>query len=222
MDTLARARVCGRDQALRAACPAASRIGFGRFVMAVRGHLSGGGETQLAWSIGAFLGRPLRRGDAASVVLIGKLLGANLVDALLEPALGTSVPVTTSTVGRLVRRASGAYGIELRFAKLPVRLGVAAPVAATPARLELTLSAVRRIRQDFVRRIEVRTLSGYEVREIRDHRLIAHHLLRTPRTCDGSWPSELRVVFARGLRRSASRIACSRPRGGLPSAAERR
>lgn len=210
-DSGARERLCGRDQAARSVCPAASRIGAGRFVVAVRGYLFGSGQTEVMWSIDAFLGKRVRRLDVASVVLTTNLLGAGHAGTLLEPALGTSVPRTGTTVGRLVRRASGAYGIELRFAKLPVQLEVAAPITATPARLELALSAVRRVRQDVTRRIRVRTLSGYEVREIHDHRLIGHHLLRAPRRCKGSWPSQLIVGFRGGLKRTASPIACEPP-----------
>jgi hypothetical protein len=209
VDSAARERLCRRDEAARSACPVASRIGFGRFVVAVTGYAQGSGEAELAWSIDAYLGERLRREDAASVVLTAKLLGATSVDALLAPALGTSIPRTTTTVGRLVRRASGAYGIELRFAKLPVHLDVAAPMTATPAGLELALSAVRRVRQNFTRRIKVRTPSGYEVRKIPDHRLIGHYLLRTPPECRGSWPSEVRVGFAGTVKRTRSRIACT-------------
>jgi hypothetical protein len=211
VDSAARERLCGRDQAARSACPASSRIGFGRFVVAVRGYLFGGGEAPLAWSIDAYLGKPLQPGDVASVVLTARLLGASSVAALLAPALGTSVPSTATTVGRLVRPASGRYGIELRFAKLPVQLDVAAPITATPARLELALSAVRRVRQNFIRHIKVRTLSGYEVRRIPDHRLIGHYLLRTPPSCNGSWPSEVRVGFPGSVKRTASPIGCSTP-----------
>ena len=220
VDSAARERLCARDRAARSACPASSRIGFGRFVVAVRGFGLGSGETELMWSIDAYLGTPLRRGDAASVVLTGRLLGASSVSALLEPALGTRVPSTSTTVGRLVRLASGKYGIELRFEKLPVELDVATPVTATPARLELALSAVRRVRQDFVRRVRVRTLSGYEVRRIPDHRLVGHHLLRTPQSCNGSWPLELRVSFPGRLKRTASPVECSKAGTGVPSAAQ--
>lgn len=216
-DRASRSRLCTRAQAARSACPTTSRIGFGRFKLAVRGYESGG-EAELTWAIDAYLGTPLRQGDAASIVLTAKLLGASSVATLLEPKLGTRVPNTVTTVGRLVRRASGAYGIELRFGSLPVRLDLAAPITATPAKLELTLSAVRRIRQDFVRLVRVRTLDGYEVRRIADHRLIGHHLLRTPQTCDGSWPSELRVGFAGRVKRSANRIDCSEPESGVPTA----
>ena len=210
VDTAARERLCARREAVRSACPASSRIGFGRFIVAVRGYLSGTGETAVAWKLDAYLGRSIRRGDAASVVLTGQLLGAGNVAALLEPLLGTFVPRTATAVGRLVRRRSGAYGIELRFATLPVHLDLPAPTMATPARLELALSAVRRVRRNFVRRIRVRTLSGYKIRAVRDHRLIGHHLLRTPRSCRRSWPAEVGVALPGGVKRTSLRIDCSR------------
>lgn len=213
VDTASRATLCKRAQAARSACPEASRIGFGRYVVAVRGYLFGHGEAELAWSLVAYLGEPAASGDAASVVLTGNLLGAGNVAALLAPALGATVPNTASAVGRLVPRRSGAYGLELRFPQLPVHLNVPAPVSAAPAQLQLALSAVRRVRQDFMRRIRVRKPSGYEVRKIRDHRLVGHHLLRTPTACRSTWLAELRVGFPSGEQRSRTRMPCSTPDG---------
>jgi len=207
VDTAARSVLCSRAQAARGTCPLDSRIGFGRFVVAVDDYLPDG-RTELTWSLDAYLGSPAQRGDVASVVLAATLLGADSVATLLEPALGTGVPRTATTVGRLVRRRSGAYGYELRFPALPAALQVAAPATAAPARLELSLSAVRRTRQNFIRRYRIRTPSGYEVRRIRDHRLVGHELLRTPRSCSGSWPYELTVGFPGGVQRSAGRLPC--------------
>jgi hypothetical protein len=216
LDTAARKPLCGAGETV---CPESSRIGFGRFIVTVRGYLLGAGETQLAWAVNAFLARPSQRGDAASVVLSSTLLGADSVGQLLAPALGSPVPVTATSSARIVRRASG---IELRLAQMPVELAVTAPVTAAPARLELALSAVRRTRQNFIRRFRVRTPSGYQVRRIRDHRLVGHDLLRAPRTCRGSWPYELSVGFPDGTRRSSGSIACTKPVSGAPSAARRR
>jgi hypothetical protein len=208
VDAAARSVLCDRGQAARGTCPLESRIGFGRFVVAVDGYAPGG-RTELTWSLDAYLGKPAQRGDVASVVLSATLLGADSVAELLEPALGTTVPRNATTIGRLVRRRSGAYGFDLRFPGLPAQLQVAAPITATPARLELSLSAVRRVRQNFIRRYRIRTPSGYEVRRIRDHRLVGHELLRTPRTCSGSWPYELTVGFPGGVQRSAGRLPCT-------------
>ncbi|HEX6712172.1 MAG TPA: hypothetical protein VF066_02265 [Thermoleophilaceae bacterium] len=213
-DKTSRVQLCSRSAARRAACPLESRIGFGRYLVAVRGYLLGAGDAQLTWSLDAYLGEPLRARDPASVVVIANLLGADSVGALLEPALGTSVPRRTTTLARVVQARSGAYGVELQFPKLPVQFGVAAPATATPTTLELALSAVRRTREDFVRRFKIRTLDGYEVRKVRDHRLVGHHLFRTPRSCAGSWRSELRVGFPDGVKRSASAIACTKAAPG--------
>lgn len=210
VDPTAREQLCRAAEAARSACPESSRIGFGRFGVAVRGYTLGGGETELTWGIDAFLGMPQRRGDIAAVVLTAKLLGADSVNTLLAPELAASVPSTGTTVGRLIRRASGRYGIELQFPKLPVKLDVAAPMTAMPARLELTLSAVRRTRQNFIRHIKIRTPSGSEIRNVPDHRLIGHYLLRTPASCNGSWPSELRVGLPGGVKRTARPIPCTR------------
>lgn len=209
IDTAAVPELCGRAEAARSACPVPSRIGFGRFSLDVRGYEMTSGQTEVTWAIDAYLGEPRRRGDAASVVLIGRLLGADLIGTLLTPALGTTLPAATSTVGRL-RRTSGRYGVELQFPALPAEPDVAAPATAVPSRLELTLGAVRRVRQDFTRRIKIRTPSGFEIRKIRDHRLIGQYLFRAPSTCSGSWPGELRVGLSDRVQRSVRQIACTK------------
>jgi hypothetical protein len=210
VDTASREGLCSSSQAARSACPESSRIGFGRFNMDVRGYAPTGGETELGWSIDAYLGKRRQRGDTASVVLVSKLLGADLVGALLAPSLGTDVPSTTVTVGRLVRPRSGSYGVELRFDQLPVALDVKAPATATPSRLELSLSAFRRVRENFTRHFRVRTeTGGWQVRKVADHRLVGHYLLRTPVSCSGSWASELRVGLPAGEKRTARRISCT-------------
>jgi hypothetical protein len=200
VDTASVEQLCPRGAG--ALCPDTSHIGFGRYIVSVRNFASWGGDADLTWSISASLGQPVRRGDAAAVVLTAKLLGIDSVTAFLGPALGT-VPTTSTTVARLVPRSSG---VELRLPSLPVRFTAPSPVTIAPSRLELQLSAVRRTRQNFTRRIRVRTLSGYEVRKIRDHRLIGHYLFRAPKTCSGAWSSEVRAA----AKRTASRITCSK------------
>jgi hypothetical protein len=222
LDPSARPEQCSAARAAAGTCPAASQIGFGRYVVDVAGFLLPGGQTQLTWSLTAYLGTPAQRGDPASVVLLSTLLGADSVAQLLAPDLGTTVPGFATTTGRLVRRGSGSYGVELRFTRLPAELQVAAPITATPSRLELSLSAVRRTRQNFIRRYKIRTLSGYVIKKVTDHRLVGHDLLRTPSACRGSWPYELRVGFPDGAQRSSGRMPCTAPLSVAPSAARRR
>jgi hypothetical protein len=197
-NTTSRTKLCTSSQAARGTCPPESKIGFGRYVVDVAGYLRPGGQTQLTWSIDAFLGRPTHRGDVAAVVLSSKLLGADSVATLLTPELGMNVPTTATATGRL------RPGIELRFPAAPVQFTVPAPVTATPSRYELNLSAVRRTRQNFIRRIKVPTLNGYEIRKIKDHRLVGHNLFRTPERCSGTWSYELTVASAH----STGRIPC--------------
>jgi hypothetical protein len=209
VDATSREQLCKRSEAASGGCPDASRIGFGRYAMKLRGYEAGGSESELAWAIDAYLGEPQRRGDVASVVLISKLLGADLVGALLAPSIGTTVPATATSSGRLVRR-SGRYSFDLRFDELPAQVGVAAPVTATPASLDLSLGAARQLRQNFVRRFKIRTPSGFEIRKVRDHRLVGHYLFRTPSSCNGSWPAELAVEIGGRVKRTSAPIACTK------------
>ena len=198
-NTKSRTKLCGRADAAHGTCPAESRIGSGRYVIDIAGFLNPGGQTQLTWSIDAFLGKPANKGDIASVVLLAKLLGADSVATLLTPELGMSVPVTATTTARL------RPGLEVRLPGVPVQLSVPLPSTATPSRLELNLSAVHTTRENFVRRIKVPTLSGYEIRKVPDHRLVSHYLFRAPDRCTGSWPYELLA----GGRRTSGRISCT-------------
>jgi hypothetical protein len=198
-NTNSRTRLCSSADAARRTCPPESKVGFGRYVVDVAGYLNPGGDTQLTWSIDAFLGHPVKRGDIASVVLSAKLLGADSVATLLTPEIGTSVPAAATTKARLRK------GPELYVPGVPIHFSVAPPTTVTPLRFELNLSAVRRTRQDFIRKIKVPSLSGgYEIRRVKDHRLIGHNLFRTPERCSGTWSYELTV----GSKRSKGRIPC--------------
>jgi hypothetical protein len=196
-DTRSRSTLCAKSAAARGACSPDSRIGFGRYVMDVAGYLNPGGDTQVTWSIDAFLAHATKHGDTASVVLVAKLLGADSVATLLTPEIGASVPTTAVTSARL-------RGRELRLPGVPVRFSVSPPATATPLRFELNLSAVRQVRENFIRTVRVPTLTGYEVRRIKDHRLVGHYLFRAPDRCTGTWSYELQV----GAKRSTGRIPC--------------
>jgi hypothetical protein len=209
LDTRAPARLCTGAQLSRGICPAASKVGFGRLVESVAGFLAPGGDTEVSWSISAHLGVPPTAADDASILLRAELLGADRVDQLLAPVLGTPVPHVSLVRGRVVRRSAGGYGLELRFAGFPGLLRVPGTVAAAPTRFELALGATRRVREEFTRHVRVRTLRGYTTREIRDHRLVGHDLLRNPGTCRSAWPGELRIGFPSGTQRTAARITCT-------------
>jgi hypothetical protein len=190
----------------RAAAARGAAIGFGRYVEDVQGFLApGAGSTQLVWSLVAALGKPVHKRDLASVVLTGRLLGADSVSALVQPLLGVPIPATTTTTARLVR--SGGR-IQLRIGSLPAQIAPAPPATATPSRLELSLSAVRRVRETFFHRVRVPTSTGgVRIRRIRDHRLVGHNLLTAPASCRGSWTYKLRS----GGQTSSGPAPCTRP-----------
>lgn len=207
LDLRARSARCTRAQARAKRCPAASRVGFGRLAVAISGFLAPGGESELAWSIGAFLGEPARAGDPGSLVLRYELLGADRVAQLLAPAL-EAVPQTVTVATGRVRRSSGSFGLELEIPGLPTTVRARTPTTTKPASLELTIGAVRRIRRDFVHRVVVRTLDGRRTEHIPDHELVGHHLLRTPSRCRGTWASELRIVFPGATTRTRGELFC--------------
>ena len=198
-NTSSRAKLCSSSDAGRGTCPPESKIGFGRYVVDVAGYLNPGGDTQLTWSIDAFLARPSKRGDIASVALVAKLLGADSVATLLTPEIGMSVPATATMRARL------RPGPELSLPGVPVRFAVSPPAIVTPLRFELNLSAVRHTRENFIRKLRVPTLDGgYEIRKVKDHRLVGHYLFRAPERCSGTWSYALTA----GAKRSTGRIPC--------------
>jgi hypothetical protein len=205
IDPAAATQRCSTGQAGKGTCPTASRIGYGRYVVSVGGFLGPGlGQTDVTWSLDAFVGAPRKSGDAASVVLRATLLSADSVEALLVPVLGAIPPAATSTA-RLVRRSAGP---QLVLPGLPVALRVPPPATAAPSHLELTLSAQRRTRQNFIRHIRVRTPTGYVIHNIHDHRLVGHSLVSAPTRCSGSWSSALLVEFPGGTKRTAGSTPC--------------
>ncbi len=209
LDTRAVARLCSRSQAVAARCPEASKVGFGRMVQSVSGFLPPGGTSELAWSIGVYLAVPERSADAAALVLRAELLAAASVDQLLAPRLGVSVPHVARVTGRLVRQAGGSFGPQVSIPALPGLLSVPGPAVVTPTRFQLAIGAGRRTREAFVRRVRVRTLSGYRIQNIPDHRLVGHDLLRNPGRCGSSWAAELRIGFPKVVRRTAFPIVCT-------------
>jgi hypothetical protein len=208
-DARSREKTCSRSQASGGGCPKASKIGFGRSVVTVTGFLAPGGETEVAWSIGAYLGKPERPGDLASIRLRSELLGADRVDQLLAPLLGSSPPRVSASTARVTPPPSTDHGPQIRFGTLPGEVKVPASITARPTHFDLALTAARRVRENFTRHVRVRTLSGYRTEAIPDHRLVGHELLRNPSSCRSRWRLELRSEFPGGARRSASDVICA-------------
>lgn len=181
----------------RRAAPAGASVGFGSFVMDVQGFLAPGGDTQLVWSLAVALGR-----RAGGLTITARLLGADSAAALLQPRLGVPIPAAATTAARFVRTAGR---LVFRLDRLPVAFSPAPPATATAQRLELSVGAGRRVVRTFYHRLRVPTASGgSRVERVRDHRLVAYELLRTPSRCAGSWSYSMLA----GGRTTAGRIAC--------------
>src|SRR5690349_6701634 len=106
-DPRAAGGTCTIAQARAGTCPAASRIGSGNGE--VTAFPPSGAPQQLALGIEFFITAPQLPGDIAGVVLAAHEPTSNL---------------TFDLVGRLVRKASGPYGLELRFADTAAELPV--------------------------------------------------------------------------------------------------
>ena len=180
-DPRARAERCSQAEAEQFQCPAKSRIGTGQALVNASGVIVPGGSMDFTAAIEVFLAKEVAAGDVASVVV-----------QVSEPSTG----VRGTSRGRLVPLADGPFGLELRF---ELTGGVQPPpgVTVTVKRIQLSVGARRTVRR--VRRVRGR-------RVVRRKR---YHLIRNPRTCAGSWPYQVRVVFpSRTVTRDGS-VACS-------------
>ena len=171
----------------------------------VRDYAWWGGQAELTWALTPSWGRRAGAGTRRPSSLTGKLLGARQRRRVpRDRRSAPSVPSTATAVGRLVRRRSGAYGVELALREAARRARRRARRSPPrPTRLELALSAVRRTREDFVRRIEVTTLDGTEVRKVK--RPPADR--SPPAACAADLP---RLVGVRAARRLPRRRAAHR------------
>jgi hypothetical protein len=209
LDTRARKRECSAAEAAAIQCPAESKVGEGNAVTRLSGYLFPGGQTDgVAW-IEEFLGVPVQAGDPASLVLQIEWLGLDPARNAVAQVFGTQLPRRATVTGRIVPIASGPFGLELRFDALPGGLSVPRPLSAQVIRLKLSFGAVRRQRQNFTRKIRVRTVNGgTQTQRIHDHRLLGFHLLRRPTTCPGGWPVAVVLGFPSGPETIPGTIPC--------------
>ena len=174
VDPRARAARCTSSQASSFSCPAASRIGTGQAIVTASGAFVPGGSQDFTASIELFLGAAAQRGDVAGVVVVVR-----------EPTTGQRGTGT----GRIVRLASGPYGYELRFDRIPAQTPPPG-VTIRLKRLDLRAGARRTVT---VRRTVRR---GGRRRTVR--RRVTYSLITNPTSCDGSWNGHAAVGFTDG------------------------
>ncbi|HVE68683.1 MAG TPA: hypothetical protein VNB64_08905 [Solirubrobacteraceae bacterium] len=175
VDPRSRAARCSSRQAQDFACPEASRIGSGQAVVTARGLLVPGGAQQFTASIALFIAPPVPSADVAGVVV-----------AVSEPSTGRRATAT----GRIVRRARGPYGYELRFDRFPAAQPPPPGVEIELERLDLRVGARRTV-------TVYRTIgSGTSRRRVR--RRVVRSLIANPSACYGSWTARAALSFPDG------------------------
>jgi hypothetical protein len=167
LDPRSRARRCSPQQAQNFNCPQASRIGGGEAIVTASGALIPSGSQDFTASIDLFLAPPPQNRGLAGLVV-----------AVEEPTTGQRGTAT----GRVVRRASGPYGYELRFDDLSGGQSPPPGITIELKRLELRTGARRTV-----------SVGHGENR----HR-ITYNLITNPLTCDGSWNGHAALTFSDG------------------------
>lgn len=162
LDPRARAARCSSRQAENFNCPRASRIGGGEALVTASGAIVPGGSQDFTAAIDLFLAPPIRPNDLAGIVVY-----------VHEPTTGQR----GTTTARLVRRARGPYGYELRF---EFGDGQAAPPGVT---IEL-------------KHLELR--AGAKRTVTRAGRRVTFSLITNPAACDGTWNGQGVIRFTDG------------------------
>jgi hypothetical protein len=172
---------CLPAQAEAASCPAGSSIGRGHTEVTVTGYLEPDDSTDVISRIDAYLAPAAQPGDIAGIVF-------QLTELISKQR--------TFFSGRIVPIASGTFGYELRVDALPSGQPPP-PFTASFKRLRLFLQARRKV-------VQTRRVRGKRVK-----RRVRRHLFRTPRTCPGSWPFEVRIRLPSGEERRPGAAECS-------------
>ncbi|HWE11630.1 MAG TPA: hypothetical protein VG325_19945 [Solirubrobacteraceae bacterium] len=174
--------LCSAAQASARACPAASQIGHGTIATHVTTSI-GAGSGDYNITADSYLAPKQQAGDIAGVVLL----------ASTQTATG---PQYFDTTGRLLKPASGPYGVELRFDNFPA---VQSPVpgvtlTATVNSIELFAGASRK----------VTTGTG------KHRRTKTYSLFTNPPTCRRTWTGRFMAVFTTGTVTRTLTTACTR------------
>jgi hypothetical protein len=173
--------MCTAAQASAGSCPAASQIGHGDIKTHVTTSIgAGSGDYDIVAK--SYLAPKQQAGDIAGVVLL----------ATTQTAAG---PQSFETTGRLLKPASGSYGVEMRFnfpPEKPPFPGVT--VTTTVKSIELFAGASRKATTGTGRHRKTRTYS----------------LFTNPAKCRGSWKGKFTAVFGTGTLSRTLRSACTK------------
>jgi hypothetical protein len=169
------AKLCEQSQAVQNQCPAESRIGGGTAEVRVDGpfpNALGAGTYQGTSAV--FLAPVSEAGDLAGLVVQLTIVGQ-----------------TITGTGRITPIAAGPFGIRIAFDPLPQSPQLPPGYTVTLQKLHSAIAARRTEQRTQTKRVRRR---GRIVRK-RVVRKIRHVLMRTPRTCSGSWPVQVLVRY---------------------------
>lgn len=176
-DPEAVAETCADGQA----CPAGARLGSGTANATVTFL---GASRPVTAEITAYRGTPVQSGDLAGVVV------------------DVHVPEFSqrfTAKGRVV----GGEGVELRFDDIAGAGQVPAGISFRLDRLALEIGANRTVTVTRTKTKKVRTKSGKTVRKkVKVRVKVRRDLLRTPKTCAGTWTARGVITFADGQART--------------------
>jgi hypothetical protein len=178
---------CDASHAGTGDCPDASRIGSGQALV----HASGLLTADIPATIAIFLADPLQAGDLASVVL--------RVDAVGQ---------SRALRARLYALPSGPFGYELLAAGFAAAVPTFPGVMLELRSLSLDMGVRRNITKTKIKRVRV-TRNGKRVTVRRRVKVkVRHDLIRTPKTCAGSWVARVTVRVAGSDRARDVAIPC--------------
>ena len=107
----------------------------------------------------------------------------------------TGVAIWKDTTGRLLKPASGSYGLELRFDNFPqVQAPFGITFTVTVNSIELFAGASRKVTTGTGKHRKTRTYA----------------LFTNPATCRGSWTGKFTAVFATGTLNRSLTTACTK------------
>jgi hypothetical protein len=180
-DPVAVSARCDQSHAKANTCPAKSKIGGGTADITVSTS-AGLNAEKLTAAVDMFVAPPPQAGDVSGVVVHFK-----------EPQTGQQGSVT----GRIVKEASGQFGLDSRFDGLDQSFKPPAGFKVRLDHLHVTFGASRTVKKTVKKHGKKKT------------KKVRHNLVTNAPTCSGSWPYEVQINWSDQPFSSPGSVACS-------------
>jgi hypothetical protein len=176
-DPNARAATCSAAQAKEFNCPADSKIGDGTADATVTTD-TGVFVQNVQADVQIFLGPPQQSGDVGAVVA-----------QFREPQSNQR----GTTTGRIVKVAAP-YGLGLRFEDLSSAAAAPQGFRVKVNRLRTDVGAFRIVKKKAYKTVR----RNGKKRKVKYYKKVRVDLIRNPKSCSGSWPYQVRLVYPGG------------------------